>query len=250
MIIPAIDILNNKIVRLYQGKYDLVQYYDYDIYNLIENYLTHGAQVIHIVDLAAARDPDIKRNVIFNNIMHDFKNFIQLAGGIRSHADIERCLLNGAKRVVIGSAVINQMNTVKNWIQYYGNEYIVAALDIHVINNKNYVFIHGWSKNTNICLEDILQKLSVAGIKYVLCTDISKDGTLLGPNFKLYKKLVNQFSNICFQSSGGVSKLSDITELCKIGISGMIIGKSLLDNKFSILEAMQCWQKGSSPVLM
>lgn len=250
MIIPAIDVLNNKIVRLYQGNYDLVQYYDYDIYHLIEKYLTCGAEVIHIVDLEAARNPSNARNIIFSKLMKHFKNFIQFAGGIRSDSDIEYCLLQGAKRVVIGSALINQMSIVKKWVEYYGNEYIVAALDIQVINNQNYIFINGWSKNTNIYLEDVLQQLSIAGIKYVLCTDISKDGTLLGPNFMLYQQLVTQFPNINFQSSGGIAVLDDIIKLRKIGVSDVIVGKSLLDNKFNVLEAMQCWQKELFPVSM
>lgn len=250
MIIPAVDILNKKVVRLYQGNYNLVQYYDYDVYDLIEQYITHGSKIIHIVNLEAARNPKIKINVIFSKIMNDFKNYIQFAGGIRSDADIEYCLLNGAKRVVLGSVIVNKIDEVKKWVHYYGNEYIVAALDIHVINNKNYIFINGWSKNSNILLEDILQQLSEVGIKHVLCTDISKDGTLLGPNFQLYQQLVAQFPTICFQSSGGISKLSDIVKLREIGIAHVIIGKSLLDKKFDILEAKKCWQKELSPVSM
>ncbi|QCI27086.1 1-(5-phosphoribosyl)-5-[(5-phosphoribosylamino)methylideneamino] imidazole-4-carboxamide isomerase [Buchnera aphidicola] len=246
MIIPAIDILNNKIVRLYQGNYDLVQYYNYNVYDLIEKYLFYGINMVHIVDLNSARNPFEKKNQVFYNILSYFKNKIQIAGGIRSEKDIEYFLLNGAKRVVIGSAIFNKKNKIKNWIKYYGSEYIVIALDINIINNVNNVFINGWKENTNICLEDILKKLSYLGIKYILCTDISRDGTLLGPNFKLYRNLINSFPNFYFQSSGGISSVNDIIQLKKIGIHDIIIGKSLLEKKFNIMEAIKCWQKESS----
>ncbi|WP_343128261.1 1-(5-phosphoribosyl)-5-[(5-phosphoribosylamino)methylideneamino] imidazole-4-carboxamide isomerase [Buchnera aphidicola (Takecallis taiwana)] len=246
MIIPAIDILNGQIVRLYQGKYDLAQYYNYDVYDLIEKYLLHGVKIIHIVDLESARSPSNDRNKIFDKIIHTFGNYIQFAGGVRSERDIEYLLLHGVKRVVIGTAIINHMHDVEKWIHYYGSEYIVAALDINIKNNINRIFINGWKKNTNLCLENVLKNLSDIGIKYVLCTDISKDGTLLGPNLILYQNLIKQFSNIYFQSSGGVCSLNDIIELNKVGVHGVILGKSLLENKFTILEAIQCWQKGLS----
>lgn len=249
MIIPAIDILDGKIVRLYQGNYDLVQYYDYNVYDLIEKYLLHGADIIHIVDLESARSDNHDRNKIFNKVIHTFSNYIQFAGGIRSEKDIEYLLLHGVKRVVLGTAIINQVDQVKNWIKYYGNEYIVAALDVNIQNNVHSICINGWKQDTKLCLEDVLENLSTIGIKYVLCTDISKDGTLLGPNLELYHSLVQQFPNIFFQSSGGVCALNDIVKLKKIGVNDIILGKSLLENKFTLLEAIQCWQKGLSPAL-
>ncbi|CAL4042164.1 1-(5-phosphoribosyl)-5-[(5-phosphoribosylamino)methylideneamino] imidazole-4-carboxamide isomerase [Buchnera aphidicola (Takecallis arundicolens)] len=250
MIIPAIDILNGKIVRLYQGNYNLVQYYDHNIYNLIEQYLLHGASIIHIVDLESARADNHDRNKIFNKIVNTFGNYIQFAGGIRSEKDIEYLLLHGVKRIVLGTAIINQVDQVKNWIKYYGSEYIVAALDVNIKNNINSICIHGWKKDTKLCLEDVLENLSTMGIKYVLCTDISKDGTLLGPNITLYNSLIQQFPKIFFQSSGGVCSLNDIIKLKEIGVNDIILGKSLLENKFTLLEAIQCWQKGLSPALM
>ncbi|WP_343182592.1 1-(5-phosphoribosyl)-5-[(5-phosphoribosylamino)methylideneamino] imidazole-4-carboxamide isomerase [Buchnera aphidicola] len=249
MIIPAIDILNNKIVRLYQGNYDLVKYYSEDIYNLIEKYVFYGAKVIHIVDLNSAGDKTYQRSTIFNDIIFNFKNIVQIAGGITSEKDIDYFLSNGAKRVVLGTIVMNNIRQVKKWIQYYGNEYIVVALDVHVISeNINIVFTNGWKNNTHIKLEDVLYELYESNIKYVLSTDISKDGTLNGPNFLLYKNLVQKFPGICFQASGGIHKLHDIVKLKKIGVSDVILGKSLLEKKFTVLEAMQCWRNGLFPV--
>ncbi|CAL4318820.1 1-(5-phosphoribosyl)-5-[(5-phosphoribosylamino)methylideneamino] imidazole-4-carboxamide isomerase [Buchnera aphidicola] len=246
MIIPSIDIINNKIVRLYQGDYGLVKYYHDDIYNILSKYIFYGSKVIHIVDLDSARSSEKKRSKIFYKIINTFKNFIQIAGGICTEKEIEYFLSIGAKRIVIGSAVINNIKKVKNWIQYYGNDYIVAALDIRITekNIKN-VCIHGWETKTNIQLEDVLYDLSSVNIKHVLCTDISRDGTLMGPNLDLYQDLVAQFPSIHFQSSGGICQLSDIEKLKKIGVRDIIIGKSLLEKKFTILEAVQCWQKGS-----
>ena len=246
MIIPSIDMLNNQVVRLYQGNYDLVKYYDYQIYDLVKKYYDFGINTIHIVDLDAANNPHKQRNEIFYQIIQSFKNCIQIAGGIRSERDVDYFLSNGAKRVVIGLAIFEKINEIKKWIKQYGNDHIVAALDIHIdVNNVKTVYIQGWKKNTNISLEEMVLNLSDLNIKYILCTDISKDGTLLGPNFKLYEELIQKFPGICFQSSGGVQELNDIVKLKKIGVDGIIIGKSLLEKRFNILEAIQCWQNES-----
>ncbi|CAL4318710.1 1-(5-phosphoribosyl)-5-[(5-phosphoribosylamino)methylideneamino] imidazole-4-carboxamide isomerase [Buchnera aphidicola] len=246
MIIPALDILNNQVVRLYQGNYDSVKYYDYYVYDLISTYIASGSKIIHLVDLESARTRNQKRSKAFYEIIFSFKECIQMAGGINSKKEIDKLFSIGAKRIVIGSEAINNIKKVKKWIEYYGNQRIVVALDINIIqNNIKTIFINGWKKNTNICLEDFLHELSSVDIKYVLCTDISKDGTLSGPNFSLYQDLILQFPKIHFQASGGIHHLNDIVRLKNIGVKDVIIGKSLLENKFTIAGAIKCWQKGS-----
>ncbi|CAL4318762.1 1-(5-phosphoribosyl)-5-[(5-phosphoribosylamino)methylideneamino]imidazole-4-carboxamide isomerase [Buchnera aphidicola] len=243
MIIPALDIIQNKIVRLYQGDYNLIKYYDYNIHDMLEQYQLLGVKTVHLVDLDGARNPRLKQKSFFRDIINYFPDYIQVAGGIRDERDIDYFLSLGVKRVVIGSSVIQNIETVKKWIKYYGNEYIVVALDIQIDkNNIKKVFIHGWKQDTGKKIEDILQELLSVQIKYVLCTDISRDGTLSGPNFRLYQEMIHQFQNINFQASGGVSSIDDLSKLKTIGIHDVIIGKGLLENKFTILEAMQCWQ--------
>lgn len=249
MIIPALDIIDNKIVRLYKGDYNLIHYYDYDIYNLLDHYYDAGSNMIHLVDLSAASDPNNAQKQFITQLIRYFKGFIQLAGGIRNLEDIEYFLSIGVKRIVVGSVIIDNFSKFKTWVKKYSNECIVAALDVR-INDQNCktISINGWKKNTTILLEDILKKLSDIDIKYVLCTDISKDGTLLGPNIELYKSLSIQFPKITFQASGGISSLKDIERLLNIGVKDMIIGKSLLEKKFTIAEAIQCYRKGLFPV--
>ncbi|CAL4042136.1 1-(5-phosphoribosyl)-5-[(5-phosphoribosylamino)methylideneamino] imidazole-4-carboxamide isomerase [Buchnera aphidicola (Phyllaphis fagi)] len=249
MIIPALDIMNSKIVRLYQGNYNLLKYYNYKLYNILKQYICSGINIVHIVDLNGARNPKNKQKTIYFKIMDIFKRYIQIGGGIRDIYDIEYFFLLGVNRVVIGSSMIKKINEIKKWIDVYGNDFIVAALDIRIMeNNKKIIFINGWEENTYIELENILEKLLSVNIKHVLCTDISRDGTLFGPNVALYKEMVNKFPTIHFQASGGISTLSDIKDIKNTGVKHVIVGRSLLENKFTIVEAMKCWQRELSHV--
>ncbi|MCW5196989.1 1-(5-phosphoribosyl)-5-[(5-phosphoribosylamino)methylideneamino] imidazole-4-carboxamide isomerase [Buchnera aphidicola] len=249
MIIPALDILNDKIVRLYQGNYNLLQYYNYKLSNLLKYYVSLGINIIHIVDLDGANNPKNRQKKTFLKIINKFKNYIQIGGGIRNIHDIEYFSSLGVQRIVIGSAIIDKIHEIRKWIDLYGNDFIVAALDVRIMkNNKKIIFTNGWKKNTHIELESILKKLLSFNIKHVLCTDISCDGTLLGPNLNLYQEIVDKFPCIHFQASGGISTIDDITRLKNTKVDNIIIGRSLLEKRFTIVEAMQCWQNELSHV--
>jgi phosphoribosylformimino-5-aminoimidazole carboxamide ribotide isomerase len=151
----------------------------------------------------------------------------------------------GAGRVVIGSLAIRQRELVQGWVRKYGGEQIVLALDV-AINDKGEKTLpsHGWIEQSNITLEQVLDGYIAAGAQHVLCTDISKDGTLSGSNVQLYKELAANYPQIQWQASGGIGKLDDIRALIGSGVAGVILGRSLLEGKFTLEEAIACWQNG------
>ncbi|XBC38811.1 MAG: 1-(5-phosphoribosyl)-5-[(5-phosphoribosylamino)methylideneamino]imidazole-4-carboxamide isomerase [Buchnera aphidicola (Melaphis rhois)] len=245
MIIPSVDLINGKIVRLYQGKYNCKTSYEDDIYDVLSNYYSQGSSIVHLVDLDGALNPKRKQIHIIKTLLSHSNFNIQVGGGIRTRQDIELLFSLGVKRVVIGSLAIYDSITVKTWLKEYGGDAIILAFDIR-INNHEYkeVVVDAWKKFSGVSLEKLIDEFSSCGLKYVLCTDISRDGTLLGPNINLYKDLVKSFSHISFQSSGGIGSLNDITSIKQSGVESIIIGRALLEKKFSLIEAIQCWQNG------
>ncbi|WAI11872.1 MAG: 1-(5-phosphoribosyl)-5-[(5-phosphoribosylamino)methylideneamino]imidazole-4-carboxamide isomerase [Buchnera aphidicola (Macrosiphum albifrons)] len=245
MIIPAFDLIDGRAVRLYQGDYLKKKNYDINLPCYLEEYKLKGIKIIHLVDLDGAKNSENRQIELFKKILSNTTVSIQIGGGIRTTKDISTLLNLGVKRVVIGSSVIHNKNKVKKWLKMYGSESIVLALDIKINNNKKEIYIDGWQKRTNFILEEIIEYFLPSGLKHILCTDISKDGTLLGPNLNLYKEINNSFKSIHFQASGGIATLKDIISLKKTGIKSVIIGRSLLEKKFTIEEAVKCWQSES-----
>ncbi|MFT8229708.1 MAG: 1-(5-phosphoribosyl)-5-[(5-phosphoribosylamino)methylideneamino]imidazole-4-carboxamide isomerase [Enterobacterales bacterium] len=245
MIIPALDLIDGKVVRLYQGNYKLKNIYDVDPLVQLTRYISYGAKLIHLIDLNGAKNPSLKQTKLLLNLINNAKfTSVQVGGGIRNTEDIEILLNAGAQRIIIGSSVILNFNLIKSWFKIFGPDRFILALDIlQNSKNINYILIEGWQQNTNITLNEIMCKIIPLGIKNILCTDISRDGTLTGSNIKLYSSLCNKWPNINFQASGGISSLEDISNLCNIGIKDIIIGKALLDNKFTLLEAINCYRK-------
>ncbi|WP_343154344.1 1-(5-phosphoribosyl)-5-[(5-phosphoribosylamino)methylideneamino]imidazole-4-carboxamide isomerase [Buchnera aphidicola (Aphis aurantii)] len=242
MIIPAFDFLEGKSVRLYQGNYLDKKFYNIDLYEHLKNYKKKGVEIIHLVDLSGTKNVQNRQLTLLKDIIFATQIPIQIGGGIRTEKDINILFELGFKRVVIGSSVITNKIEVKKWLKIYGPNKIVLALDVKIINNIKKISINGWLKETNYTLEEIVDFFSSESLKHVLCTDISRDGTLNGPNIILYEEIAKKFKNIKFQASGGVSKLSDIASLKKTGVNSVIIGRSLLEKRFTIQEALECWQ--------
>ncbi|CAL4318938.1 1-(5-phosphoribosyl)-5-[(5-phosphoribosylamino)methylideneamino] imidazole-4-carboxamide isomerase [Buchnera aphidicola (Thelaxes suberi)] len=250
MIIPALDILNHKIVRLYKGNYNSVLHYSYKLTDIIKWYNLKEIKRIHIVDLQGARDPSSKQVDFIQKLLKNFTIPLQVGGGIRTEQDIEQIFLNNTNsRVVIGSLAIQNMVKVKNWFKKYTGNRIVLALDIKIDHNKKKcICINGWKTETQCSLERIINEYSELGLQHVLCTDVTKDGTLSGPNIQLYSDIIQQFPHLSVQASGGISSLSDIINIKKTNINSIIIGRAFLEKKFTIKEAISCWQKESFPV--
>lgn len=245
MIIPALDIINGTIVRLYQGNYHMQSNYgDPQLY--LKKYAYQGAKMIHLVDLDGAKNPKNKQTLLINKLIKETTPFsqIQIGGGIRKIQDIKILLKSGATRVIIGSIAVTQTKIVKSWFNYFDPENLVLAIDIRVHSTDiQKVVIYGWQKETNILLEQVINEYYSLGLKHVLCTDISKDGTLSGSNISLYQKICHNWPKISFQSSGGICKLTEISKLRNSGVNSIIIGRAFLENKFTIAEAISCWQK-------
>ena len=164
-------------------------------------------------------------------------------GGIRTEDDVKSLLEAGASRVVIGSTAVSQPEMVKTWFERYGANAIVLALDVRIDKQgKKWVAVSGWQENSPYTLEEIIKLYQSVGLKHVLCTDISRDGTLAGSNVELYKEISQRFPDILFQASGGIGDLQDIADLPASGVAGIIVGRALLEGKFTLKEAISCWQ--------
>ncbi|QJC28536.1 1-(5-phosphoribosyl)-5-[(5-phosphoribosylamino)methylideneamino]imidazole-4-carboxamide isomerase [Enterobacteriaceae endosymbiont of Plateumaris consimilis] len=245
MIIPAIDLIRGKVVRLLQGKFNSKHEYCFDPLFYINKYINSGAKKIHIVDLDGAKNPKKKQINLFKEILTNIKIPLQIGGGIRKQKDIDFLFnLTSISQIIIGSSAIQNFEIVKKWFQIYNPNKIILAFDIKIDTNKRKIlFTNGWQNNSDINLETIMKKFIDIGLKNVLCTDISKDGTLLGPNIELYSDITQKYPEISFQASGGIHSLNDIKNLKNNGVKDIIIGKAFLENKFTFKEANLCWQK-------
>jgi len=242
MMIPAIDLIGGEVVRLFQGDYQQKTHYQTTPKERQQAYAKAGATVMHFVDLDGAKDSSQRQLSTLKTLMPHPTMTIQVGGGIRCEDDVKQLLALGADRVVIGSLAIKQPELVLEWLHLYGGEKIVLALDIKIDSqgNKN-LPTHGWIKDSGVNLEDLLDAYIEAGIKHILCTDISKDGTLSGSNVDLYRELCDKYPSIAWQASGGIGSLNDINALIPTGVAGVILGRSLLEGKFTLEEAIACW---------
>jgi phosphoribosylformimino-5-aminoimidazole carboxamide ribotide isomerase len=245
MIIAALDLIDGKVVRLHQGDYGLQRDYGDDPVGRLLDYQQQGAKQLHLVDLTGAKIPEKRQISLLNRIVANVSVPVQIGGGIRTTLDVEALLNAGANRVVIGSTAIKDPDLVKRWFNEFGAESLVLALDVRIdaLGNKN-VAIHGWQEDSNLTIEQVIALYQPYGLKHILCTDISRDGTLSGANTELYQTLTQNYPRIAFQSSGGIGSLEDIKALRPTGVQGVIVGRALLDNKFTLAEAISCWQNG------
>lgn len=245
MIIPALDLIEGKVVRLHQGDYDVQRDYGRDPLLRLQAYQAQGAQLLHLVDLTGAKDPNARQIALLKQLISGVTIPVQVGGGIRQEEDVKALLALGAARIVIGSTAINHPEKVKNWFKCYGAEVLVLALDVRIDQHGNkWVAIHGWQENSSQTLEQVIDDYLSVGLKHVLCTDISKDGTLAGSNVGLYQELSQKYPQIAFQASGGIGEITDIEALRGSGVTGVIVGRALLEDKFTVQEAIACWQEG------
>lgn len=245
MIIPALDLINGTVVRLHQGDYGQQRDYGNNPLPKLQQYQQQGAQVLHLVDLTGAKDPAARQLPLLRKLLAGVSIPVQIGGGIRTEQDVADLIEAGASRVVIGSTAVRQPDMVESWFSRFGADALVLALDVRIDDNgtKN-VAISGWQENSSSTLEEIVERYQSVGLKHVLCTDISRDGTLAGSNVELYCELTQRYPDIAFQASGGIGSLNDIAALRNSGVQGVIVGRALLDGKFNLEEAISCWQNG------
>ena len=246
-IIPAIDIIDGKCVRLTKGDFTTKKVYNENPLEVAKQFEATGIEYLHLVDLDGAKDSTKRQLKTLKTVVNHPSMIIQVGGGVRCEDDVKQLLALGADRVVIGSLAIKQPELVTQWVKTYGCEKIVLALDIKIDAQGNKTLpTHGWIEDSGVNLEDLLAQYQDAGIKHVLCTDISKDGTLTGTNVDLYSEVCAKYPEIDWQASGGIGSLADIKALIPTGVSGVILGRSLLEGKFTLEEAIACWPKTSA----
>ena len=232
-IIPAIDLLNGKCVRLLKGNYSAVTIYNDDPIEQVKIFKNAGFKNIHIVDLNAAKS-DVNNNLRIIQEMSNIENIeIQVGGGIRTIEKATELLSNNIKRIIVGTAAITSdvfRNQLKENIDV---NKIIFGLDFNLINKTPLLSVNGWTKNTNISLYDFIKNNK--WIKNILATDISVDGTLNGPNLDVYKNLLT-YKNLNLIASGGIGSLDDINNLKSILRNECVVGKALYENKISLKE--------------
>ncbi|QIQ21954.1 1-(5-phosphoribosyl)-5-[(5-phosphoribosylamino)methylideneamino]imidazole-4-carboxamide isomerase [Zophobihabitans entericus] len=242
-IIPALDLIDGTVVRLHQGDYEQKRDYGNDPLLRLQDYQDQGAKILHLVDLTGAKDPNKRQIPLLKKLVKGVNVPVQVGGGIRTQNDVKNLLDAGVTRVVIGSTAIKEPALVKSWFTQYGADALVLALDVRIDESgQKYVAIHGWQENSDKRLEQVIDDYLNVGLKHVLCTDISKDGTLSGSNVELYKEVCQKYPQIDFQASGGIGDLNDIEALKNTGVTGVIVGRALLEGKFTVSEAIACWQ--------
>ncbi|MGB7452123.1 MAG: 1-(5-phosphoribosyl)-5-[(5-phosphoribosylamino)methylideneamino] imidazole-4-carboxamide isomerase [Lysobacterales bacterium] len=240
ILIPAIDLLDGRCVRLLHGDFNQVTLYPPTAVELALDYADAGAQWLHVVDLAASRDGAAADTSALFKLLGQARQSVQTGGGVRTGKDISHRLEAGASRVVVGSLSVTDSNRFIGWLDLFGVDSLVAALDIR-IDEKGIPWprIHGWTDRGDRDMWQLLDELVAGGLVHLLCTDISRDGALSGPNLDLYSEITGRYPGLQLQASGGVSSLSDLQQLKATGSAGVITGKALLEKRFSVTEALE-----------
>lgn len=231
-IIPAIDIIDGKCVRLTQGDYAQKTIYNENPLEVALEFESIGITRLHLVDLDGAKLGKVVNYKVLEKIASKTKLSIDFGGGIKTDDDIETVFNYGADLATIGSIAVKNKELFFSWVKKYGAEKIFLGADVK--NEK--IAVGGWLETTNVSIYDFIEENLTEGIKYVFCTDISKDGLLQGPSIDLYKNMLAKFSQLNLTASGGVSQLSDLEELKKIGCAGVIVGKAIYEGRITMNE--------------
>lgn len=242
-LIPAIDLLNQKCVRLYQGNFNEVTYYDLDPIELAKHYQKLGCNNLHLVDLNGSRDGVNANAHIIDNLLNCTDLKIQMGGGIRSPEGIKKWLQSDLKQLVIGSFAIKDFNVFVECLDDDEKSRVIIALDVTITNNLPMVMIEGWQKQTDLDLWSMINKFNDNGFFNFLITDISKDGTLQGPNLLLYEQCKKHSIDSKIICSGGISSLNDLQKLRDLSMYAAVAGKSLLEQKITDKEIIKFLQE-------
>jgi len=239
IIYPAIDLRGGRVVRLTEGKFDQEKSYGDDPLAVARGFKAAGATWLHVVDLDGAKDPARRQIALVEKIARESGLRMQTGGGIRDAEQVAALLAAGAERVIIGSLAVKAPDIVKGWLRKFGAERIILSPDIRLdAAGVPRIAAAGWQESTGVALEDFLRDFLAAGLGHILCTDISRDGKLTGPNAALYADLHRQFPGLQIQASGGVSSLADLRALRTTGSAGAIVGRALYEGKFTLQEAL------------
>ena len=237
-IIPALDLRGGRVVRLRQGDYARETGYALDAVEQAQRYRDAGARRLHVVDLDGAREGRFA-NLAVTEALVRLDLAVQAGGGVRNEADLTRLFNAGVERVVVGSVAVREFGRVIEWIERFGSERLVIALDTREVNGIWTLASAGWTERASTTLDDLAPCYQQAGARHLLCTDIGRDGMLSGPNLKLYAHLARIAPGLAVQASGGVRDCADVQAL-QGKAAAVILGRSLLEGKLALDEALRC----------
>ena len=233
LIFPAIDLYEKKAVRLFKGDYENMTVYSENPIEIAQDFVNSGATHIHVVDLEGAKDGTTPNISVVRQIAAETDLFIEIGGGIRDMDTVDNYLSSGVSRVILGTAAVNDREFLTAAVKKYGDKIAVGA-DV----KDGYIAIKGWLESSALTLDDFLQEMEKIGVKYVICTDISKDGAMRGTNLELYSQLSQKYS-MNITASGGVSTLDDVKKLNEMNLYGAIIGKAYYIGAIDLKDALE-----------
>ena len=238
---PAIDLLDGQVVRLTHGAFDAITRYGSDPAEVAQAWQDEGANWLHVVDLSGARD-GVQRQTDTIAQLCGLRLKVQTGGGVRSADDVARLLEAGASRVIVGSMAVTAPDRFAGWLDRFGGDRLVAALDVRLDGDRAIPVVKGWTETSGTTLDALLTRYQDTPLVHILTTDVGRDGALKGPSTDLYARLAKDWPNIAWQASGGVSSLADLEILLGTGASGAIVGRALYEQRFSVREALGCLQ--------
>lgn len=238
-IIPAIDIIEGKCVRLTKGDYNTKKIYNENPLEVAKEFEDSGIEYIHVVDLDGAKASEIINYKVLEKIASKTNLKIDFGGGLKSDKDLEIAFNSGANQITGGSIAVKNSTIFESWISKYGSDKIILGADFYPDTSGGKIATNGWQEESSLALIPFVADNQKKGIQYVICTDISKDGMLQGPSFDVYSELLASVNPLKLIASGGISNFDEIPKLAENGCEGVIIGKAIYENKISLKQLEQ-----------
>ncbi len=235
-IIPAIDIIEGKCVRLTKGDYSTKKIYNENPLEVAKEFEDAGIEYLHVVDLDGAKASQIINYKVLEQIASKTNLKIDFGGGLKSDQDLEIAFNSGANQITGGSIAVKNAVVFESWIKKFGAEKIILGADFYPDETGGKIATNGWQEESSLQLIPFINEYQSKGIQYVICTDISKDGMLQGPSFKIYEEILNSSKDIKLIASGGISTFDELPKLAELGCEGVIIGKAIYENKISLKQ--------------
>ena len=238
-IIPAIDIIDGKCVRLTKGDYSTKKIYNENPLEVAKEFEAAGIEYLHVVDLDGAKASQIMNYKVLEQIASKTSLKIDFGGGLKSDKDLEIAFNSGAHQITGGSIAVKNSAIFESWIEKYGAQKIILGADFYPDSAGGKIATNGWQEDSTLELIPFIRGYQNKGIQYVICTDISKDGMLQGPSFDVYKEILNEVKNVKLIASGGISTFDELPRLAENGCEGVIIGKAIYEKKISLKQLEQ-----------
>jgi phosphoribosylformimino-5-aminoimidazole carboxamide ribotide isomerase len=238
-IIPAIDIIDGKCVRLTKGDYNTKKIYNENPLEVAKEFEAAGIEFLHVVDLDGAKASQIINYKVLEQIASKTNLKIDFGGGLKSNKDLEIAFNSGANQITGGSIAVKNSNIFESWIEKYGAQKIILGADFYPDSAGGKIATNGWQEESTLELIPFIKGYQNKGIQYVICTDISKDGMLQGPSFEVYKEIITVVKNVKLIASGGISTFDELPRLAENGCEGVIIGKAIYEKKISLKQLEQ-----------